>query len=162
MSEMRFIGVRVELPANAPMLLLREAEGERYLPIWIGSTEAAVIALEHQGTPRPPRPMTHDLIADLIEAFGRELKQVVITDMREGTFFADLVFDDELRVSARPSDSIALALRLGVPIHAEESVLEEAGLPIPDAQDDEVERFREFLDSVSPEDFRGRDTSDPE
>lgn len=157
MSEMRVVGVRVELPANQPILLLRETEGERYLPIWIGSVEATAIALEQQGV-RPARPLTHDLLKEVVEALGRELQQVVITDLREGTFFAELVFDGNVRVSARPSDSVALALRVGVPIHAVDSVLEEAGLIIPDEQEDEVEKFREFLDSVSPEDFRGADT----
>ena len=84
-----------------------------------------------------------------------ELEQVRITDLQEGTFFAELIFDGGVKVSARPSDSVALALRVGVPIHAEESVLAEAGLVIPDEQEDEVEKFREFLDSISPEDFRG-------
>src|SRR5215216_3541751 len=157
MSEMRVVGVRVELPANQPILLLREAEGDRYLPIWIGSVEATAIALEQQGV-RPARPLTHDLLKDVIGALGRTLEQVRITDLQEGTYFAELVFDGDVRVSARPSDSIALALRVGVPIHAEENVLAEAGLIIPDEQEDEVEKFREFLDSVSPEDFRGADT----
>jgi bifunctional DNase/RNase len=130
---------------------------ERYLPIWIGSVEATAIALEQQGV-RPARPLTHDLLKDVIGALGRNLEQVRITDLQEGTFFAELVFDGDVRVSARPSDSVALALRVGVPIHAEESVLAEAGLIIPDEQEDEVEKFREFLDSVSPEDFRGADT----
>ncbi|MDV6014623.1 bifunctional nuclease family protein [Haloechinothrix sp. LS1_15] len=157
MSEMHVVGVRVELPNNQPILLLRESEGERYLPIWIGSVEATAIALEQQGV-RPARPLTHDLLKEVIGALGKQLEQVVITDLKEGTFFAELVFHGDVRVSARPSDSVALALRAGVPIHAAESVLDEAGLLIPDEQEDEVEKFREFLDSVSPEDFRGADT----
>lgn len=159
MSEMRVVGVRVELPANQPILLLRESDGERYLPIWIGTGEATAIALEQQGV-QPLRPMTHDLLREVISALGGELKQVRITKLHEGTFFAELVFDGNVRVSARPSDSVALALRVGVPIHAEESVLREAGLIIPDEQEkeNEVEKFREFLNSVSPEDFRGADT----
>jgi uncharacterized protein len=157
MSEMRVVGVRVELPANSPILLLRETDGDRYLPIWIGNAEATAIAIEQQGV-RPARPLTHDLLKEVISALGRELEQVRITDLHEGTYFAELVFDGGIKVSARPSDSVALALRAGVPIHAEESVLAEAGLVIPDEQEDEVEKFREFLDSVSPEDFRGADT----
>src|SRR5437588_3531863 len=154
MSEMRVVGVRVELPANSPILLLRETDGDRYLPIWIGNAEATAIAIEQQGV-RPARPLTHDLLKEVIAALGRELTQVRITDLQEGTYFAELVFDGGIKVSARPSDSVALALRAGVPIHAEESVLAEAGLIIPDEQEDEVEKFREFLDSISPEDFRG-------
>ncbi|AHH97044.1 bifunctional nuclease family protein [Kutzneria viridogrisea] len=157
MSEMRVVGVRVELPANSPILLLREANGDRYLPIWIGQAEATAIAIELQGV-RPARPLTHDLLKDVIGALGRQLQQVRITDLQEGTYFAELVFEGDIRVSARPSDSVALALRVGVPVHAEEAVLAEAGLIIPDEQEDEVEKFREFLDSISPEDFRGADT----
>jgi len=149
---MRVVGIRVELPANQPILLLRESDGDRYLPIWIGQGEATAIALEQQGV-KPARPMTHDLMKDVIGALGRELEQVRITDIQDGTYFAELVFDGDLHVSARPSDSIALALRSGVPIHADETVLSEAGLLIPDEREDEVEKFKEFLDSVSPEDF---------
>ena len=152
MAEMRVVGIRVELPANQPILLLRESDGDRYLPIWIGQGEATAIALEQQGV-KPARPMTHDLLKNLVGAFGRNLEQVRITDLQEGTYFAELVFDGDTRVSARPSDSVALALRAGVPIHADESVLSEAGLIIPDEQEDEVEKFKEFLDNVSPEDF---------
>jgi len=154
MSEMRVVGVRVELPANQPILLLRETSGDRYLPIWIGSVEATAIALEQQGV-KPSRPLTHDLLKDVITAMSRRLEQVRITDLQGGTFFAELIFDGGIKVSARPSDSVALALRMGVPIHAEERVLAEAGLIIPDEQEDEVEKFREFLTSISPEDFRG-------
>ncbi|AOW94650.1 hypothetical protein BFN03_08605 [Rhodococcus sp. WMMA185] len=156
MSEMHVIGVRVEQPQNQPVLLLRESEGERYLPIWIGQTEATAIALEQQGV-EPARPLTHDLIKNLIEAFGRTLKEVRIVDLREGTFYADLVFDENIRVSARPSDSIAIALRMGVPIFADEAVLSEAGLVMPDEREDEVEKFKEFLESVSPDDFKATD-----
>ncbi|BAH48886.1 bifunctional nuclease family protein [Rhodococcus opacus] len=156
MSEMHVIGVRVEQPQNQPVLLLRETDGERYLPIWIGQTEATAIALEQQGV-EPARPLTHDLIKNLIEAFGRTLKEVRIVDLREGTFYADLVFDQNTRVSARPSDSIAIALRVGVPIFAEEAVLTEAGLVMPDEREDEVEKFKEFLESVSPDDFKATD-----
>ena len=114
MSEMRVVGVRVELPANQPILLLRETSGDRYLPIWIGSVEATAIALEQQGV-KPARPLTHDLLKDVIAGLGRRLEQVRITDLQEGTFYAELVFDGGVKVSARPSDSVALALRTGVP-----------------------------------------------
>ncbi|NIL81756.1 bifunctional nuclease family protein [Rhodococcoides kroppenstedtii] len=156
MSEMRVIGIRVEQPQNQPVLLLREEDGERYLPIWIGQTEATAIALEQQGV-QPPRPLTHDLIGDIVTALGRSLREVRIVDLQEGTFYADLVFDQNVRVSARPSDSVALALRAGVPIHAEESVLAEAGLVMPDEKEDEVEKFKEFLDTISPDDFKATD-----
>ncbi|MFF0813567.1 bifunctional nuclease family protein [Rhodococcus sp. NPDC003318] len=156
MSEMRVIGIRVEQPQNSPVLLLREADGERYLPIWIGQTEATAIVLEQQGV-EPARPLTHDLIKTLIDALGHRLIEVRIVDLQEGTFYADLVFDRNIRVSARPSDSVAIALRVGVPIYAEESVLAEAGLVMPDEREDEVEKFKEFLESVSPDDFKATD-----
>lgn len=156
MSEMRVIGIRINEPQNQPVLLLRESEGERYLPIWIGQTEASAIVLEQQGV-EPARPMTHDLIKNVIDALGRTLKEVRIVDLQNGTFYADLVFDQDLRVSARPSDSVAIALRAGVPIYAEEPVLAEAGLVMPDEREDEVEKFKEFLESVSPDDFKATD-----
>ena len=154
MSEMRVVGVRVELPANQPILLLRETNGDRYLPIWIGSVEATAIALEQQGV-KPARPLTHDLLKDVVGALGRRLEQVRITDLQEGTFYAELILGEGVRVSARPSDSIALALRVGAPIRCTEQVLTEAGIVIPDEQEDEVEKFREFLEQVRPEDFAG-------
>ncbi|TQF68226.1 bifunctional nuclease family protein [Rhodococcus spelaei] len=156
MSEMRVVGIRVEQPQNQPVLLLRESDGDRYLPIWIGQTEATAIVLEQQGV-EPARPLTHDLITTLIGALGHTLREVRIVDLQEGTFYADLVFDENLTVSARPSDSVAIALRAGVPIYAEESVLAEAGLVMPDEREDEVEKFKEFLESVSPDDFKATD-----
>ncbi|WP_068276903.1 bifunctional nuclease family protein [Aldersonia kunmingensis] len=156
MSEMRVIGIRVEQPQNQPVLLLKESDGDRYLPIWIGQPEATAIVLEQQGV-EPARPLTHDLIKNLITALGHTLREVRIVDLQEGTFYADLVFDDDLRISARPSDSVAIALRVGVPIYAEEGVLDEAGLVMPDEREDEVEKFKEFLESVSPDDFKATD-----
>jgi bifunctional DNase/RNase len=156
MSEMRVIGIRVEQPQNQPVLLLKETDGDRYLPIWIGQPEATAIVLEQQGV-EPARPLTHDLIKNLITALGHTLREVRIVDLQEGTFYADLVFEDDLRLSARPSDSVAIALRVGVPIYAEEAVLDEAGLVMPDEREDEVEKFKEFLESVSPDDFKATD-----
>jgi uncharacterized protein len=146
------IGVRVEMPANQPIVLLREVGGDRYLPIWIGAVEATAIAFAQQGVV-PPRPLTHDLIKDLLTATGNGLAEVRITEMKDGIFYALLVFDSGVEVSARPSDSIALALRTGARIVCSEDVLAEAGLAVPEEQEDEVEKFREFLDNVSPEDF---------
>ena len=146
------IGVRVEMPSNQPIVLLREVAGDRYLPIWIGAVEATAIAFAQQGVV-PPRPLTHDLIKDLLVATGNGLAEVRITEMKDGIFYAVLVFESGVEVSARPSDSIALALRTGAVIRSTEAVLAEAGIAIPDEQEDEVERFREFLDNVTPEDF---------
>lgn len=153
--EVDVLGVRVEMPSNQPLVLLREVAGERYLPIWIGAVEATAIAFAQQGVV-PPRPLTHDLLKNILEATGNELTEVQITEVKDGVFYASLVFGTGLSVSARPSDSIALALRTGTRIVCAEEVLAEAGLAVPAEQEDEVERFREFLDQVTPEDFESR------
>ena len=152
LTELTVVGVRVELPSQQPIVLLKETAGDRYLPIWIGAVEATAIAFAQQGVVTQ-RPMTHDLLRNLLEALDKPLRQVTITDLREGVFYAELLFDDGVTVSARPSDAIALAMRTGASIRGEETVLAEAGIAIPDEQEDEVERFREFLDTITPEDF---------
>jgi len=155
MREVDVLGVRVEMPSNSPIVLLREVEGQRYLPIWIGAVEATAIAFAQQGVV-PPRPLTHDLLKDVLESTGNALAEVRITEVKDGMFFAILVLASGVEVSARPSDSIALALRTGSRILCADEVLAEAGLDAPAEQEDEVERFREFLDQVSPEDFESR------
>ena len=154
MNELQVVGVRVELPTNQPIVLLREVEGERYLPIWIGAVEATAIAFAQQGV-ISPRPLTHDLMRDVVAALGAKLTSIRISEMRDNVFYAELVFDDGREVSARPSDAIALALRTGATIYGATAVLDEAGIEIPHEQEDneEVEKFREFLDTISPEDF---------
>ncbi len=153
MNQLDVVGVRVEMPSNQPIVLLKEAAGDRYLPIWIGAVEATAIAFAQQGVV-PARPLTHDLLKDVIDALGRSLDEVRITELRDGVFYANLVFAGGVEVSARPSDAIALALRTGTTIYGAEAVLDEAGIAIPDEQEDEVEKFREFLDQISPEDFQ--------
>jgi len=140
------------MPSNQPIVLLKESGGDRYLPIWIGAVEATAIAFAQQGVV-PARPLTHDLMRDVLGALNVQLQQVRITDLRDGVFYAELHLTGGVEVSARPSDAIALALRTGTPIFGEEDVLAEAGIAIPDEQEDEVEKFREFLDQISPEDF---------
>ena len=160
MNPLDVVGVRVEMPSNQPIVLLRESNGERYLPIWIGAAEATAIAFAQQGV-LPPRPLTHDLLADIVGALGRQLTEVQITDLNDGIFYANLVFDDGTNVSARPSDAIALALRTGTSIFASDEVLDTAAIDLPDSDEDgdgseaevEVEKFREFLEQISPEDF---------
>ncbi|MEV4508351.1 bifunctional nuclease family protein [Dactylosporangium sp. NPDC049525] len=154
MRELNVVGVRVELPTNQPIVLLKEVDGDRYLPIWIGAVEATAIAYEQQGV-KPARPLTHDLMRDMLAALKAPLKAVEIVEMRDNIFYAELVIGDNVRVSARPSDSIALALRVGAPIRCADKVLTEAAIVIPDEQEDEVEKFREFLEQVRPEDFAG-------
>lgn len=152
MREVDVLGVRVEMPSNRPIVLLREVAGERYLPIWIGAVEATAIAFAQQGVV-PPRPLTHDLLKDVLEATGNELTEVQITSVTDRVFYANLVFASGVEVSARPSDSIALALRTGTKIVVSDEVLDEAGLAVPAEQEDEIEKFREFLDEITPEDF---------
>ncbi len=152
MRELDVVGVRVEMPSNNPIVLLRERGGDRYLPIWVGAPEASAIAFAQQGVV-PPRPMTHDLMRDVIAAFGRRLEEVRIIAMRDGVYHAELAFDGGLVVGSRSSDAIALALRVGCRILGADEVLEAGGVAVPDEEDDEVEKFREFLDQVSPEDF---------
>ncbi|WP_151523412.1 bifunctional nuclease family protein [Serinicoccus kebangsaanensis] len=152
MKELDVLGVRVEMPTNSPIVLLRERDGQRYVPIWIAAPEATAIAYAQQGV-EPPRPLTHDLMVTIIEALGRRLERVHITELQEGIFFAELHFDGETVLSARPSDAIALALRAATPILTTEELLDEVGVTMAVEEEDEVERFREFLDEVSAEDF---------
>ena len=146
------MGVRVEMPTNQPLVLLRELDGGRYLPIWIGAVEASAIAYAQQGTVTA-RPLTHELMQRIVEALGDELSEVQIIDVREGIFYANLIFASGSEVEARPSDSIALALRSGARILCAEDVLDEAGILATTDEDEEIEKFREFLDEISPEDF---------
>lgn len=156
MIELELVGVRVELPHNQPIVLLKERVGDRFLPIWIGAVEATSIAFALQGVVTA-RPMTHDLMRNLLDDLRVSVDRVVVTELRDGTFYAEIQMtsDGETFVtSSRPSDAIALAVRAAVPIYADESVLAEAGIEIEDEEEDEVERFKEFLDKVTPEDFR--------
>jgi bifunctional DNase/RNase len=159
--ELQLVGVRVELPTNQPIVLLKEREGERYLPIWIGAVEATAIALGMQGI-ETARPMTHDLMRDLLTGLGVTVQRIVITELREGTFYAEIQMSsngDSVSVSSRPSDALALAVRMNLEIFANEDVIEEASIAVKDDQDEEevqkeVQKFREFLEQVSPEDFK--------
>jgi len=156
---LELVGVRIELPTNQPIVLLRETGGVRYLPIWIGATEATAIAFALEGV-EPQRPLTHDLLRDVSAGLGATVDRVVVNDLREGIYYADLVMtrgEEEIVISARPSDAIALAARTDASLFASEQVLEEAGVEIKEDDDEEaeVERFREFLDTVQPEDFTG-------
>ena len=157
MIEMNLVGVRVELPTNQPIVLLKEKEGERFLPIWIGAMEATAIAFALQGIVTA-RPMTHDLMKNLLEELGVNVERIVITELRDGTFYAVIQMKSNgssYEVSSRPSDAIALAVRVNVPVFAQEEVLTEASIVIRDDEEQEVEKFREFLEQVNPEDFAG-------
>lgn len=157
MIEMNLVGVRVELPGNQPIVLLKEQEGERYLPIWIGTSEATAIAFALQGVVTA-RPMTHDLMKNVLDELAVQVQRVLITELREGTFYAVIELAQNgtsYEISSRPSDAIALGVRLGVPIFADEEVLTEASIVIreDEVQEEEVQKFRQFLENVKPEDF---------
>lgn len=152
------VGVRVEMPSNSPIVLVRGPDGV-LLPILIGPHEAAAIAMALQGV-TPPRPLTHDLLVSCLTTLGQPLRSVRITRLSEGVFFGELLLGEgDTRVDARPSDAIALALRTGAPVLVADEVLAEAGMPAeqdrePEDEAEALERFREFLDSVDPQDFR--------
>lgn len=145
-------GVRVQMPDNQPVVLLRDFEEPVVLPIWIGAVEASAIAFALQGV-NPPRPLTHDLFTAVIAALGDRLQEVTVDELRDGVFYATLRFASGREVGARPSDAIALALRCGATILVAEEVMAEAAVELPAGEEQEVERFREFLDHVSAEDF---------
>jgi len=161
MAEMELLGIKLELPSNIPIVMLRELAGDRrVLPIFIGLPEANAIHLALEGR-TPARPLTHDLMIDVFAELGVRLERVEITDLDEGTFYAELHLsgpDGTRVVSARPSDGVALAVRVGAPIHAADAVLDEAAAPMSADEEDEesdevVEQFREFIEQVNPEDF---------
>ncbi len=157
---MEVIGVRVEMPSNQPIVLLKEIDGSRFLPIWVGAVEATAIAFAQQGV-EPPRPLTHDLMNNLLELLDATLTAVHLTEIKDGIFYATMLLRDsdagQLTISARPSDAIALAVRSHSNILAAQELLDEIGIEIPqgDGENQEVEKFREFLDQINPEDFVG-------
>jgi len=157
---MEVIGVRVEMPSNQPIVLLKEIDGARFLPIWVGAVEATAIAFAQQGV-EPPRPLTHDLMSNLLDLFDATLTAVHLTEIKDGIFYATMLLRDshsgQLSISARPSDALALAVRTHCNILASEELLDEIGIEIPQGagENQEVEKFREFLDQINPEDFVG-------
>ncbi|GAA1395861.1 bifunctional nuclease family protein [Luteococcus peritonei] len=153
MRELDVLGIRVEMPSNEPILLLQEAGGSRVLPIWVGANEASAIAHALEGIV-PPRPMTHDLLAQVLSRLGHHQVQARITSMSDGIYAAELEVDGEV-IEARPSDVVALAVRSGITLSAPEDLLAQVGVEIEEPDQDEVERFREFLDNINPDDFDG-------
>ena len=159
---MELVGVRVEIPANTPMVLLQERDGEhRLLPIMIGGAEASAIHYALEGV-EPPRPLTHDLFVNVLQQLGTVLDRVVVTEVRDHTFFAELHLTTPTGpqvVSSRPSDAIALAVRVGASLFAAEDLLDEVGqVPTPEPEDEAeeiIDEFKDFIEHVSPEDFAG-------
>jgi len=165
---MQVVGVRIEMPSNQPIVLLKEIDGVRFLPIWVGAVEATAIAFAQQGV-MPARPLTHDLMQDIVESLDATLTAVQVTAIEDGVFLASLLLRDpdgkSISVSSRPSDAIALALRTHSNILADSDLLDNVGIEIPDdvaddaaaasGQSSELERFREFLEQINPDDFAG-------
>jgi len=161
MQEMLIYGVSFDLVGKQPIVLLKTAEGNKFLPIWIGHPEAAAILMKLQSQ-APPRPMTHDLLSDVLEQLGAQIIRITVTELRENTFYAQITRQQdggEIEIDSRPSDAIALAIRAEAPIFAADRVIEESAIEFEgeeidqDRLDEEVAKFRNFLDEVTPEDF---------
>jgi bifunctional DNase/RNase len=158
---MLIYGVSFDLVGKQPIVLLKTADGNKFLPIWIGHPEAAAILMKLQSQ-SPPRPMTHDLLSDMLEQLEAQVVRITVTELRENTFYAQITVQQdgrEIEVDSRPSDAIALAIRAEAPIFAADSVIEESAIEFEgedvdqEVLDAEVAKFRHFLDEVTPEDF---------
>ncbi|WP_319954630.1 bifunctional nuclease family protein [Patulibacter brassicae] len=156
---MTIYGVSFDMVGKQPIVLLKCVQSNRFLPIWIGHPEAAAILMRLQGA-STPRPMTHDLMVDVLGEFDVKCVQVAVTELRDNTFYATITLEQngrEVEIDSRPSDALAFAVRCGAPIFAADDVVEESAIEFErsgDESDDVVDRFRSFLDDVSPDDFR--------
>jgi bifunctional DNase/RNase len=162
MHEMVIYGVSFDLVGKQPIVLLKTAEGSKFLPIWIGHPEAAAILMRLQGA-STPRPMTHDLVTDILNQLEAQVVRITVTELRENTFFAEITVQQngsEIQIDSRPSDAIALALRADAPIFAADEVIEESAIEFEgeEVQEEEmVAEFRRFLDNVTPDEFAVED-----
>jgi uncharacterized protein len=158
MQEMVIYGVSFDLVGKQPIVLLKTADGNRYLPIWIGQPEAAAILMKLQGA-ATPRPMTHDLVTELLEQLDAQVVRITVTELRDNTFYASITVQQngsEIEIDSRPSDAIALAVRADAPIFAADRVIEESAIEFEGEEVNEeeiVSDFKKFLDNVSPEEF---------
>jgi bifunctional DNase/RNase len=161
MQEMHIYGVSFDLVGKQPIVLLKTAEGNKFLPIWIGHPEAAAILMKLQSA-TTPRPMTHDLVTDMLEQLGAQVVRITVTELRENTFFAQITVQQdgsEIDVDSRPSDAIALAIRADAPIYAADEVIEESAIEFEGDEinqeelEHEVSKFKQFLDEVTPDEF---------
>ena len=164
MEQMQIYGVSFDMVGKQPIVLLKTAEGNRFLPIWIGHPEAAAILMKLQGA-ATPRPMTHDLLNDLLEQFDAKCERLSVTELRDNTFYASItasVNGSEVEIDSRPSDALALAVRTEAPIFVAEEVIDESSIEFEQEVEDTeevVEKFKDFLDEVTPEDFAGGEDS---
>lgn len=167
MRQVDVVGVRLELPSNQPVLILRDQQATRYLPLWIGTAEATAISLALEGV-EPPRPLTHDLLANVINQLGGQVTSVTVSELIEGTFYSTINFLNHDSISARPSDAVALAIRNQVPVFVAQEVMDFAGMDLAidddyepedggfsaaDMSQEELDKFRAFLDDIQPDDF---------
>ncbi len=162
MVEMVIYGVSFDLVGKQPIVLLKTADGNRFLPIWIGHPEAAAILMKLQDA-STPRPMTHDLVTEILGQLNAEVVRITVTELRENTFFAQITVQQdgsEVEIDSRPSDAIALAIRSDAPIYAAESVIEESSIEFEGEEINEeemVDEFKKFLENVSPDQFAVED-----
>jgi bifunctional DNase/RNase len=170
MQEMQIYGVSFDLVGKQPIVLLKTAEGNKFLPIWIGHPEAAAILMKLQSA-TTPRPMTHDLVTDMLEQLGAQVVRITVTELRENTFYAQITVQQdgsEVEIDSRPSDAIALAIRADAPIFAADEVIEESAIEFEGDdvnQEDlekEVSKFKNFLDEVTPDQFAVEDGDEEE
>jgi bifunctional DNase/RNase len=158
MREMQIYGVSFDMVGKQPIVLLKTIDDNRFLPIWIGHPEAAAILMKLQGADTP-RPMTHDLIVDMLDQVDSKCERISVTELRDNTFYASITLSvngSEVELDSRPSDALAIAVRLGVPIFVAEEVIDESSIEFEQGEDDNeqvVEKFKDFLDDISPEDF---------
>jgi bifunctional DNase/RNase len=156
---MTIYGVSFDMVGKQPIVLLKTVDGNKFLPIWIGHPEAAAILMKLQGA-STPRPMTHDLLSEMLEQMEAKCEKVSVTELRDNTFFASITISmngSEVDIDSRPSDALALAVRCSAPIFAADDVIEESAIEFEgeEVEDTEqvVEKFKDFLDNVTPEDF---------
>ncbi len=159
MQQMVIYGVSFDMVGKQPIVLLKTAEGNKFLPIWIGHPEAAAILMKLQGA-TTPRPMTHDLVTEMLGQLEAKVTKIAVTELRDNTFYAliTVVVDgSEVEIDSRPSDAIAIAVRADAPIFAADAVIEESAIEFENEADvneeQVVEEFKRFLDEVKPEDF---------
>ena len=161
MQEMHIYGVSFDLVGKQPIVLLKTAEGNKFLPIWIGHPEAAAILMKLQSA-STPRPMTHDLVTDMLDQLGAQVIRITVTELRENTFYAQITVQQdgsEVEIDSRPSDAIALAIRADAPIFAADEVIEESAIEFEGDEinqedlEKEVSKFKQFLDHVTPDEF---------
>jgi len=159
-QEVSIYGVSFDMVGKQPIVLLKTLDGNKFLPIWIGHPEAAAILVKLQGSPTP-RPMTHDLVADMLGEMNAQVTKIAVTELRESTFYAVItlhVNGSEIDVDSRPSDALALAVRTSAPIFVADQVIDDSAIEFGGESEDEaevVDEFKKFLENVNPDDFAG-------